>query len=80
MTHMTMQVLADKAGLVGRHVGHSTPAYAQLHLARNRNFNLPDALPKMNRLFGAKSTAPKPTLNSAISNVCLTIPTSAIRG
>jgi hypothetical protein len=23
----------------------------------------------MNRLFGAKSTAPKPTLNSAISNV-----------
>lgn len=24
----------------------------------------------MNRLFGAKNTAPKPTLNSAISNVC----------
>jgi hypothetical protein len=23
----------------------------------------------MNRLFGSKSTAPKPTLNSAISNV-----------
>jgi hypothetical protein len=23
----------------------------------------------MNRLFGAKSTAPKPTLNNAISNV-----------
>lgn len=25
----------------------------------------------MNRLFGAKNNAPKPTLNSAISNVCL---------
>lgn len=25
---------------------------------------------KMNRLFGAKSSAPKPTLNSAIANVC----------
>lgn len=28
----------------------------------------------MNRLFGAKSTAPKPTLNSAISNVNTSVP------
>ena len=37
---------------------------------------------KMNRLFGAKSSAPKPTLNSAISNVlcsphCISILTSS---
>ncbi|MCJ1427431.1 hypothetical protein MMC29_005334 [Sticta canariensis] len=30
----------------------------------------------MNRLFGAKNSAPKPTLSSAISNVSLTIPSS----
>jgi hypothetical protein len=28
---------------------------------------------KMNRLFGAKNTAPKPTLNSAIANVLYTL-------
>jgi hypothetical protein len=32
----------------------------------------------MNRLFGAKNTAPKPTLNQAIEGVCIAVQASRL--